>query len=180
MEEFERVITGRRSVRRFQSTPISENTRSRLIGAVRWAPSWANTQCWEVVWVEDPAVKSALQETISPKNPATKAMVAAPVVVALCGKIHSAGYYKGRAGTRYGDWMLFDLGLAAQNLCLTAHALGLGSVIVGSFDHDRADAILKLPDGCQCVVLIPLGEPAKMPKPPKRREISEFLHRDTF
>ena len=180
MDALKALVSGRRSVRVFRPDPISADQQTELLEAVRWAPSWANTQCWEAVWVSDPDQKKALQETISPKNPATKAIVAAPVVVALCAKTLSAGYYKGEAGTRFGDWMLFDLGLAAQNFCLAAHGLGLGSVIVGLFDHDHADRVLKVPAGYQSVVLIPVGYPAKVPKPPKRRSLAEFTHHDSF
>lgn len=180
MDTLKALVAGRRSVRAFQSTPVATELKTELLEAVRWAPSWANTQCWEVVWVSDSDQKRALQETISPKNPATKAIVAAPAVVALCGKTGSSGYYKDEAGTRFGDWMLFDLGLATQNFCLVAHNLGLGTVIVGLFDHDRADRVLKLPVGYQSVALIPVGYPAKVPKAPKRRHRSEFTHYDTF
>jgi nitroreductase len=149
--------------------------------AVRWAPSWANTQCWEVVQVQDPEVKRALQSTLPPKgNPAFKAVVEAPVVLAVCGRSRESGFYKGEATTRHGDWLLFDLGLATQNLCLAAAALGLGTVIVGLFDHDRAAEILRLPGGVELVALVPVGHPAKISAAPKRRETVEFVHRDGF
>jgi nitroreductase len=75
---------------------------------------------------------------------------------------------------------MFDLGLATQNLCLTAHELGLGTVIVGLLDHDKAKSVLHVPDTHEVVVLIPLGYPAKSPSAPKRKEISEFTHYETF
>jgi nitroreductase len=55
--------------------------------------------------------------------------------------------------------MMYDLGLATQNLCLMAHSLGLGTVIVGLFDHDRAKAVVNVPDGYELVTMIPLGYP---------------------
>ncbi len=75
---------------------------------------------------------------------------------------------------------MFDLGLATQNLCLMAHDLGLGTVIVGLFDHDGAKQILNVPAGYELVVLIPMGYPAKTPSAPERREIEEFTHYDIF
>ncbi len=61
-----------------------------------------------------------------------------------------------------------------------AHHLGLGTVIVGLFDHDRAKEILNVPADYELVVLIPMGYPAKTPSAPKRREIEEFTHYDKF
>jgi nitroreductase len=102
------------------------------------------------------------------------------VVLALCGKRNSAGFYKDVATTKYGDWFLFDLGLATQSLCLAARSMGLGTVIVGAFDHNKANEILKTPAGYDVAVLIPTGYPDQDPPAPKRREISEFSHQNTF
>ena len=152
----------------------------KLLEAVRWAPSWANTQCWEVVAVRDAALKQGLQEAILPKNPATKAITAAPVVLAVCGKCNVSGYYKDVVTTKFGDWQMFDLGIATQNICLAAHALGLATVIAGLFDHDKAKSVVKVPDGYELVAIIPMGFPAKTGSAPKRREIGQFTHYDTF
>lgn len=180
MAEFMEVIKGRRSIRRYKAREVPEELLHQLYEAVKWTPSWANTQCWELIAVTDRQLKERLQETVSQRNPATRAMVNAPVVLALCGKCEQAGYYHGQVTTKYGDWLLFDLGLATQNLCLAAHDLGLGTVIVGSFDHDRAKELLKVPAGYELVVLIPLGYPARTPSAPHRREPAEFVHRNQF
>jgi nitroreductase len=104
----------------------------------------------------------------------------APVLIALCAGKNKAGYYKGEASTIFGDWMMFDLGLAAQSLCLAAWELGLGTVIVGLFDHKAAGQILSVPDDHELVALIPLGYPAHSSAAPKRRAVEEFVHRDRF
>ena len=180
MQEFMTIIKERRSIRNFENKMISDEILNKVMESIQWAPSWANTQCWEVVVVTDQAIKEKLQEIISPKNPATKAIISAPVVLAICGKLKISGYYKDQIVTKFGDWFMFDLGLATQNLCLAAHHLGLGTVIVGLLDHDRAKTILKVPEGHEVVVLIPLGYPAKISNAPKRKEISDFIHYNTF
>lgn len=179
MELMEAIKT-RRSVRNFEEKNLSEDQIKQILEAVQWAQSWANTQCWEVIVVKDNETKVKLQETLPKTNPATRAMVEAPVVFVLCGKLQAAGYYKGQVTTKFGDWFMFDLGIAAQNLCLRAHDLGLGSVIVGLFDHNKAKEILGVPDGYEVVVMIPVGYPAKVPSAPKRKEISEFTHYERF
>jgi nitroreductase len=180
LAELMSVIKSRRSIRKYEQKEVPEEGLNQLFEALRWTPSWANTQCWELIVIRSPETKQKLQETISRRNPATKAMVNAPVVLALCGKRESAGYYHGQMTTKFGEWLMFDLGLATQNLCLAAHGLGLGTVIVGYFDHDRAKEILGIPAGYEIVVLIPLGYPAKKPGAPRRKEAHEFVHFDKF
>jgi len=180
MADIMEIIKERRSIRQYDTTkPVPDDVLNQLLEAVQWAPSWANTQCWEVIVVKDAKVKEQLQGCFD-RNPAIKAIVEAPVVIGLCGKLQSAGYYKGQAATKLGDWYMFDLGLATQNLCLAAHALGLGTVITGMFNIDQANNVLKVPEGYQLVSLIPLGYASKGSPAPKRREIAEFTHQDTF
>ena len=180
MENVLDIIKNRRSIRNFEDREVPQEILAQLLEAVRWSPSWANTQCWEVIVVKDLEIKKKLQETMGKGNPATRAIVEAPIVIGICGKLQSSGYYKGEVTTKFGDWFMYDVGLATQSLCLTAHALGLGTVIAGLFDHDKAKAVLQIPEGIELVSLIPTGYPAKGTGAPKRREVSEFTHYDRY
>jgi nitroreductase len=71
---------------------------------------------------------------------------------------------------------MFDLGLATQNLLLITHSLGLGTVVVGLFDHRKASAAVAVPEGYEPVARVPVGYPAQQAQSPKRREVSEFAH----
>ncbi|MBW2367570.1 MAG: nitroreductase family protein [Deltaproteobacteria bacterium] len=175
------IISTRRSIRKYEDRQISEAVLTQVLEAVRWAPSWANTQCWEIVIIRDMEIRKQLQATLPPKgNPAHGAMVQAPVLLGLCGKLNISGFYKGQMTTQLGDWYMFDLGLAAQTLCLAAHESGLGTVIVGAFDHNRAQKILKVPEDYQLLAFIPIGYPAKKSAAPKRKTIEAFTRNDTF
>lgn len=180
MTDFMDIVKGRRSIRKYETKDIPDALLNQVLESIQWSPSWANTQCWEVVAVKDGTIKEKLKDTIAPKNPATNAIVDAPVVLALCGKQNSSGFYKDQVTTKFGDWLLFDLGIAAQSICLTAHHLGLGTVIVGLFDHDKAKTALNVPEGVELVALIPMGYPAKDAPAPKRREIGDFFHENSF
>ncbi len=180
MSDFMEIIKGRRSIRVYQEKDVPDEILSQVLEGIRWSPSWHNSQCWEIIVVKDPKDKRRLQEATVKQNPAFRALGEAPVVLAVCGKLKVSGCHDGQPVTKFGDWFLFDLGLATQNFCLTAHALGLGSVIIGFFDHNQVKEILNVPEGYEVVVLLPLGYPANVSKAPKRREISEFRHDGTF
>jgi len=174
------AIKGRRSIRKYKPDPVPEEALRTVMDAVRWAPSWANTQCWEVILVKDPKVKSELAASLSKGNPAFSSMTDAPIVLVLCGIMGLSGYYKGEPKTEKGDWLMFDTGLAMQILCLVAHALGLGTVIVGNFNHRRVAEILGVPQNREVVVLTPLGYPATEGSTPKRKDISEFVFSNRY
>jgi nitroreductase len=180
MSDLMNTIQGRRSIRRYQEQDIPDDILNKLLEAARWAPSWANTQCWNFVVVKDTEIKKKIQEAISPRNPSSKAIVNAPVLLVVCGQLKRSGYYNDQFPTKFGDWFMYDLGLATQNLCLAAHDAGLGTVIVGLFDHDKVGEIIKLPPEHEVMVLIPIGYPDHDPSPPKRRELKEFVYYDTF
>jgi len=180
MMDVSEAIKGRRSIRRFKNQDVSGEQLAKLLAAVRWAPSWGNSQCWEIIVVRDRANKQQLHDALSPRNPARPAVTDAPVVLVLGAAMKKSGHYKGESLTRFTEWFMYDLGLATQNLCLTAHSLGLGSVVAGAFDHDRVKEILGVPAGYEVVTMIPIGYPDHEPSAPKRKETAEFTHYEHF
>jgi len=58
-------------------------------------------------------------------------------------------------GTRY---VHMEAGHAAENLCLQAVALDLGSVIIGAFQDDDVKRVLDLPEEEQPMLIIPVGK----------------------
>ncbi|RJS71926.1 MAG: nitroreductase [Candidatus Syntrophoarchaeum sp. WYZ-LMO15] len=175
------AIKGRRSIRNYTDEPVTDEELEFIFEAARWAPSWANTQCWEFIVVRDPEMKEKLAETLTTKNPARKAFSQAPVVLVACAQKGKSGYYEGEPATERGDnWLMFDTALAVHNLMLAAYSIGLGTVHVGLFDFKKAEEILGLPPEYTVVELIPLGHPAREGKAPPRKEVREFVSYEKF
>jgi nitroreductase len=174
------AIIERRSIRKYKPDPVPEEVVRTLMEAVRWAPSWANTQCWEVIIVRDMKIKSELATALPKTNPALSSIADAPIVIVLCGKKGISGFKKGEASTVKGDWLMFDTGIAMQTFCLAAHNLGLGTVIIGLFDHKKTEGILGLPPEVEVVAMTPLGYPATTGSAPKRKEITDFVFYEKY
>ena len=81
------LLRQRWSPRAFAETPVRPEQPQRLLEAARWAPSWANTQCWEVILVRDEDMKRRIAEAVPPGNPARTALVQAPVLVVACARL---------------------------------------------------------------------------------------------
>ena len=189
MEIFEAIIN-RRSIRKMKSDPIDDKTVEKVLEAARWAPSWANTQCWRLVVVRDKDIKKQLSDTMfrfqkpdgDAPNPTAQAVIDAPILIVVCAELNRSGCQPGGepATDKEGNWYMFDTALAMQNLVLEAHALGLGTVIIGAFDAKKAAEILGVPEGFCVVAMTPLGYPDQEPRTVPRKELSEIVFHDKF
>jgi len=176
------AIKTRKSIRRYKTTPIDDKTIELVLEAARWAPSWRNTQCWRFIVVRDEGVKAELADVLG-TNRAADATRTAPVVIVACAVLRTSGYSRdGEPATDKGDWYMFDVALAMQNLVLAAHSLGLGTVHVGLFDAKKVATILRVPSDSCVVEMTPLGYPEQEPEPrPRlRKELSEIIFYDRY
>lgn len=189
MDVFE-AIRNRRSIRQYKPDPIDNKTVEKVLEAAHWAPSWGNQQCWRFVIVRDPGIKSEIADTLNKitvdnelvENAAASSIRQAPVLIVFCAEKTKAGY--GVDGTPQNDkgeyWYMFDIALAMQNLSLAAHALGLGTVIVGGFNIGKVEKILGVPAGCTVVTMTPLGVPDQKGQVSPRKQLSEVIIKNKF
>ena len=169
------AIKNRRSIRKYKDTPINDNDLNDLLEAARWAPSWANSQCCRLVVVKDAAIRNKLAGTVRPGNRGVAAIQQAPVVIVACAELGKSGYYKGEAATDKGDWYMFDVALAMDNISLVAHERGLGTLHVGLFDPKAAAQVIGVPEGAALIEMMVVGYPDEEAKAPPRKELSEIV-----
>jgi len=169
-------IIGRRSIRRFEETPVSHELLEQIVETASFAPSWKNTQVTRYIAVEgETKTKLAACTTIWPNNGAI--MESAPMVIAVTVVTGRSGFERdGSFSTGKGDsWQMYDAGIASQTLCLAAHEQGLGTVIMGLYDEAEVTKLLDIPDTQELVALIAIGYPAQSPDAPKRKEVADLL-----
>ncbi len=169
MEVFE-AIKGRRSVRSFLDKEIEDEKLERILEAGIWAPSGGNVQPWEFVLIRDPRRIEKIK-MVSP------GMLGSPkAVIAICRNLERAKLL-GDLGEEISK---LDCAMAAQNMMLEAYELGIGSCVIASFDEIALSKILEISEGVKPLLLISLGYPREWPKPPKRRPLSEVVHRERY
>jgi nitroreductase len=154
------AITERRSVRSYQTDPISEQVLRRLVEAGIWAPSGGNAQTWRFVVVTDPQRIRRIR-MLSPGL-----LGNSPAVIAVCQDVAEAERRGAKLGREVMTFM--DTAMAAQNIMLAAYAEGLGTCAVCSFHPGGVQKLLQLPDEIVPQLLISVGVPQSVPKPPKR------------
>lgn len=169
-------IKARRSVRRFQDKAVEHDLIRTMVDCARWAPSWNNVKAVRYTVIEVPEMIKTISETlVAPENVAIVANTPSLIILSIV-KSRSGYERDGTTSTAKGDaWQMFDTGVACQNLCLAATELGLGTVIMASFDEDGITQLIGLPGDELIIALVSCGYPAVSPTPPRRKEVDEIL-----
>ncbi len=170
-------ILGRRSIRKFSDRPVDHELLAGIVETASFAPSWKNTQITRYIAVEG-ALKDRIAAECTSVFPNNGAIIAnAPVLIAVTVIKNRCGYERDGSFTtpRKDTWQMFDAGIASQTFCLAAHEAGLGSVILGIFEQDKAERLLGLEPERELVTLIPIGYPAEEPAAPRRKGVTELL-----
>jgi nitroreductase len=162
------AIRGRRSIRRYQDEPVSVTHVTALIDAALSAPTGGNAQTWRFVVVQD-ADRVRRLRMASPGMPGPP-----PCVIAICQDVDLAERRGGRLGRE--RLALFDSAMAAQNILLAAHAVGLGACVVASFHGRAVKDSLELPAGVEPILLVTVGRPAEAPAAPARKGEEVVFH----
>ncbi|MCC6029336.1 MAG: nitroreductase family protein [Candidatus Korarchaeum sp.] len=164
------VIKGRRSIRDFDIKEIPDEHLRIILEAGIWAPSGSNMQPWEFILIKD----RELLERVKLFSPGLFGRPAAVVIICINRKISE------RAGKLSELMPVMDISMAAQNMMLMAYALGIGSCPVVSFNKAALRELLNIPPHIEPMLMVTLGYPKEMPKPPKRRPLEEVVHVDGF
>lgn len=162
------LIKTRRSIRSFTSDPVSDEVLRQLVDAGCWAPTASNMQAWQFVVVRD-------KETIKKLQRFSPGLFVAPPALIVIGVDRNRAFAK--CGEMGRDLLcVFDACMAAQNIMLLAHSMGLGTCVLRSFDQKAFQIMLDIPEQVTPELVITVGVPKGMPKPPERRPLGEVLH----
>ncbi len=173
-----KCIETRRSIRKYADTPVTKEEIEAVISAALNAPSWKNTQTAGYVVVTNQEKKQYIADNCVLNFANNQNIInSAPALVILTTKDNISGYERdGSATTSKGShWQSFDAGIAAQTLCLAAHDLGLGTVILGIYDEAKVAEAINLPEGYSVSTLIPIGRPAADVPTVKRKALEDKL-----
>lgn len=168
------AVRGKRAIRRFSAQPLARADLDRILQAGRHAGSSKNRQRWTFVVCRD---REHLRE-LSAVGPYAGHIADAAVAIALVAPDPSS--------TASGRSILFDLGLAAENMMLAAWELGIGSVPATVYEPDLARRLLGYPEDQACEYLLSFGYPAdpgdltRPPRPGGRRPIGEVVREERW
>lgn len=165
MNDFFKIISSRRSVRKFDSKRgIEYDTLKDIVALGALAPSRVNMQPWQFIVITDDQIKKDVFANIlwGSKNPANKIFSdpkyapAAYIVILIDEKIVKARYE-------------YEVGACAENMMIYAWYLGIGSVWLHSVNRENIINLLKIPAEIKLDSIVALGYPDQ------KSSIAEFV-----
>ena len=181
--ELSKIIRSRRAIRRYQDRPVSRKLLERLVETAQWAPSAHNRQPWRFAVLTSrhdiERLAQAMGERLrrdrledgDPLQVIEKdvarsyaRITGAPVVIGVFLSMRDMDRYPDQRRSKAEETMAVQsVAMAAQNLWLLAHAVGLGAcwLCAPLFVPDLVREILDLPVDWQAQGLLTLGWPAE-------------------
>jgi nitroreductase len=157
--ELKEALLTRRSVRQFEERSIEKGLLQELLIAGIWAPTAGNIQPWVFFCI----TKAKRIHTIQVVSPG---MLGNPqALICVCSNQERAFEKAGQGGKTLA---LFDCAMAAQNIMLRAHDLGLATCVIRSFNQTAVRELLEAPEHVLPELLINIGYPVKQPSKPAR------------
>lgn len=203
---FFEVLNSRRSVRKYDSSAvISEAEILEILEIATKAPSSSNMQPWRFLIVTDPELKQKLQPIAF--NQQQVAEASAIVIVlgdlemySLSDKIYGAsveaGYmtqevadnfianstkmYSGLPAERLKEIVVFDTGLVAMQIMLTARAKGYDTVPMGGYNRDQVKELFNISDRFLPTLMLPIGKAATEGHPTTRLSLDDIASFNKF
>ena len=196
------VIRRRRSVRKFEAgRRIERDVLLKIAEAARWAPTGANSQCFDVVIVDDPEMreKRARRASLAQSNrlidhvkgfPAVKKTYMAntvAIVIVLADARWKAAFPVATSTAWQREYeenneriLLASIGAAIQNVQLAVTAAGLTSAWLSGGGEDTTNRdlqrLLGYPDCLRAIGTIPIGYPEKDLASRYRRPLEQMVH----
>lgn len=186
MENVDKTLLERTSVRRYEREPIPESTMDFIYEAIRNTPTSYNGQQFSVIDISDQKLKEELYNLTNQKQ--LKTCNRLLVFCSDYNKISLLAKHKGIDVPEFTNTMdgviigIIDASLAMMSAVVAAQASGLGSNCIGylrTVDPARVAELLHLPKGVFVVCGLALGIPREHPdlKPKQNRETVFFKNR---
>jgi nitroreductase len=160
----------RHSIRKYQSKPVEQEKIDKILTAAMQGPSAVNERPWHFIVITDKAILSEIPKV----SPYAQMAKDAPLAIVVCGD---------KGLQKLDDMWVQDCCIAAANIVLAVHSLGLGAVWTAGYPLpgrvEGLQKILGLPKDVIPLCVIPIGYPAES-KPVTDRFDKSRVHKDRW
>ncbi|WP_407332903.1 oxygen-insensitive NADPH nitroreductase [Enterovibrio sp. 27052020O] len=175
------TLLAHRSIRKFESTPISDEQRRTIIDCARAASTSSFIQCTSIIRVLDKDKRRLLAEYAGNQPYVAEAAE----FFVFCADYHRHLQIKPDAKVGFTEQTLIgavDTALMAQNALVAAESMGLGGVYIGGLRNnpEKVSNLLKLPEQVVPLFGLCLGYPAQDPEVKPRLPTELIFHEDEY
>ncbi|MFX0023062.1 MAG: nitroreductase family protein [Candidatus Hermodarchaeota archaeon] len=180
----EEVIKERRAYRSLEAMEVTDDLINQLAEVAQIAPSCANKQPWNFIFVKEKDQLKRLFTTLSEGN---KWVERASMIIGVFSKAKNDCIIGER------KYYLFDVGMATAFIILRATELGLVAHPIAGFKEEKAKNILKIPNEMRLITLVIIGKHSKEINPvlsesmklgekqrPPRKDLEEFVYLENY
>lgn len=165
------LFTDAHTIKRFNSTPVSDEELTEIWDLAKWPPTMANTQPLRVLFVRTPSGFERLLPHLTEKNQLQSASAPVTAVLALDTDFHEHAPVLAPQNPQLKDFLgsddamrqgvgTFSAALQAGYFILAVRAVGLHAGPMGGFDRDGIDKEF-FPDGrFKSVLVVNIGHEA--------------------
>jgi nitroreductase len=147
------LLRSRRVVRDFTDEPVEDDPLMMIMEAGRWASSASNNRIHRFLVVRDRG-RLDLVRAMSPGM-----LARPPALIVICTDRAAAAARQVQLDRDTTTWI--DVGTAAMNMMVQAHAMGLGTCPTTSFSRAGVATVLELPERAIPEFLLQVGHPAR-------------------
>jgi nitroreductase len=165
-------------VRDYAPGPVDEEHLRLILEAGTWATSASNNRLHRFLVVRDPS----RMKLVKAMAPGIYSLPAAMIVI--CTDLQVVAGAQLQLGKDDSVWI--DVGTAAMNMMVEAHALGLGTCPATSFSKAAVEVVLGLPAHARPEFILQVGrrrDRAPRPAPPgtsDERRLARFVYWETY
>ncbi|MFX1283767.1 MAG: nitroreductase family protein [Promethearchaeota archaeon] len=161
------LLKGRRSIRKYKSTPVEPEKLEKCLQAAQWAPSASNKQPWEFLIVTEEEKRNKLAEL----HPYAKFVTQSPVVfIPLTNPTIHPKYHHS------------DTALATLQFIIQAHSINLGTCwagVIGTDFEPKIKDLLKIPKHLHVLALVAVGYADETPSS-NRKPLESLIHKESY
>ncbi|MBU1198407.1 MAG: nitroreductase family protein [Nanoarchaeota archaeon] len=167
-------ISTRRSIRRFLNVPVDFETIMTVVEAGSMAPSSGNVQDWKFIVIDDKEIMKKLCEYSLNQE----CIHNAAFLIVVCSDPEQTERHYGLRGQKL--YTVQNCAAAAQNMLLSAHALGLGGNWVGAFDEEKIRTILNIPPDARPQLILAFGYPDEIPVHKRLKDLTLITYFNNY
>lgn len=175
---YKELLLKRQSDRKYEERTVENDKLEACLEAARLSPSACNSQPWTFVVVNEPEILQQMRKATADMA-LNRFIHQVPVIVAV---VLEKANFTSSIGSVIKDkeYTLLDLGIAANNFCMQATELGLGTCMIGWFDEKKVKQILNVPTAKRVPLLIAVGYSAAATRKKIRKPMDKIRRYNSY